>query len=309
MAPFNKFPEYFLCIAKEKSISRAAELLHVSQPYLSQHLIKLEKSLGVTLFDRSQTPISITPAGQLYLNYLESSFQLSRKLSADLSEIEAERENTLSLGLGSWRGSLLLPDILPAFRKKFPQVRISLHEHTISELYSFIDNNSVEMAIMNVNWITHKRYVREVISTEKILLVMNKNHHLIERVRREHASTGQVDLKALQDECFILLQPGIVCGDAVNAYLDRNKVFPSNRILTTNNSTVTNLVAENFGICFMNEAGRRYASRLGCFEFFDLNSKDLEVPLAAVYKADTFLSPVARNFIDMTKEFYSGVRV
>lgn len=306
MTPFNRFPEYFMTVAKMKSISKAAGVLHVSQPYLSQHIIRLEKALGAELFDRGKSPIELTDAGQLYLNYLESSFQLSRKLASDLDNICCEHENTLSIGLGSWRGSMLLPDILPTFRRKFPNVKISVHEHTISELYNFIDSERVEFAMMNVNWITRKGYVREVMRTEKIYLVANREHEAASRIRAQIAQTGKVELKSLENELFILLQPGIVCGDAVFSYLDRNKVFISDSILTTNNSTVVNLVAEGMGLCFLNEAVKKYASRPDCLEFFDLNSKDLEVPLAAVYKANTFLSPAARNFIDMTKEFYGS---
>ena len=63
---FVKNPEYFLTIAKERSISRAAERLYLSQPYLSQYLAKLESNLGVMLLDRSHTPLSMTPAGELF---------------------------------------------------------------------------------------------------------------------------------------------------------------------------------------------------------------------------------------------------
>ena len=68
---FVKNPEYFMTIVKERSISRAAERLYLSQPYLSQYLAKLENSLGVTLLDRSHTPLRLTGAGEQFHAYLE----------------------------------------------------------------------------------------------------------------------------------------------------------------------------------------------------------------------------------------------
>lgn len=68
---FVKNPEYFLTIVKERSISRAADRLYLSQPYLSQYLAKLEANLGVTLLDRSHTPLQLTAAGELFHAYLE----------------------------------------------------------------------------------------------------------------------------------------------------------------------------------------------------------------------------------------------
>ena len=69
---FVKNPEYFITIANERSISKSAEKLYLSQPYLSQYLAKLEANLGVTLLDRSHTPLRLMPAGELFLAYLES---------------------------------------------------------------------------------------------------------------------------------------------------------------------------------------------------------------------------------------------
>ena len=67
---FVKNPEYFLAIVKERSISKAADRLYLSQPYLSQYLAKLEANLGVTLLDRSHTPLRLTAAGELFLHPL-----------------------------------------------------------------------------------------------------------------------------------------------------------------------------------------------------------------------------------------------
>ena len=81
---FVKNPEYFLTIVKERSISRAADRLYLSQPYLSQYLAKLEANLGVTLLDRSHTPLQLTAAGELFHAYLERQGYLDRQLESDL---------------------------------------------------------------------------------------------------------------------------------------------------------------------------------------------------------------------------------
>ena len=84
---FVKNPEYFLTIVKERSISRAAERLYLSQPYLSQYLAKLEHNLGVVLLDRSHTPLKLTAAGELFQAYLERQDFLDRQLVSDLRDL------------------------------------------------------------------------------------------------------------------------------------------------------------------------------------------------------------------------------
>ena len=108
---FVKNPEYFLAIVKERSISKAAERLYLSQPYLSQYLAKLESNLGVVLLDRSHTPLQLTEAGELFHAYLERQGYLDRQLESDLRDLQAQKRQNLHIGVSTWRGSTLLPDI------------------------------------------------------------------------------------------------------------------------------------------------------------------------------------------------------
>ena len=88
---FVKNPEYFLTIVKERSISKAAERLYLSQPYLSQYLAKLENTLGVTLLDRSHSPLTLTPAGEVFHAYLERHGYLNRQLVSDLQDLKDKK--------------------------------------------------------------------------------------------------------------------------------------------------------------------------------------------------------------------------
>ena len=120
---FVKNPEYFLTIAKERSISRAAERLYLSQPYLSQYLAKLEANLGVMLLDRSHSPLRLTPAGEVFHAYLERQDYLDRQLVSDLRDLQNKKRPMLHIGVSPWRGSVLLPDILPRLPRSIRMFR------------------------------------------------------------------------------------------------------------------------------------------------------------------------------------------
>ena len=120
----DRNPEYFLAIASEKSISKAAERLHISQPYLSQYVIHLEKEFGVRLLDRTKSPLALTAAGKVYANYLEDSSQLYEQLLQDFTRLNASRRQTLRVAMSNWRASTLLPSILP-FRRSTPRPILS----------------------------------------------------------------------------------------------------------------------------------------------------------------------------------------
>ena len=116
---YTKNPEYFLTVAREGSISRAAEKLYLSQPYLSQCIGRLEQELQMKLFDRSHTPLVLTDAGRLYLSYLEGVGNLTGKFESQIEELRTGSRQILNVGMTPWRGSVLLPDILPAYAAAF----------------------------------------------------------------------------------------------------------------------------------------------------------------------------------------------
>ena len=142
---FVKNPEYFITIANERSISKSAEKLYLSQPYLSQYLAKLEANLGVTLLDRSHTPLRLMPAGELFLAYLESQRYLDRQLEDDLRQLQDHRQQTLHIGVATWRGSILLPDLLPAFSQRCPDVKVVLHELPAPQLGELVADNVTDL--------------------------------------------------------------------------------------------------------------------------------------------------------------------
>ena len=301
---YLKNPEYFLMIARERSISKAAERLFLSQPYLSQYLAKLEGNLGVTLFDRSRNPLRITEAGRLFQAYLESQGHLDRQLESELRELKDNARQVIHIGLAVWRGSTLLPDILPVFTRLHPEVEIVLHETPASELEKLIEENVTDFCIMHIPADT-SQLTYELIMQERILLVGNRSHPLLAGVESTLSDPRPFDITLLHDEQFIMLPAGWRLSQVIGNMLDTHQMSLRRRpIFTTNNTTAANLVAENMGFTFLPETGARRSYNLDKLAFFTIDDPPLACPLAIVYKKNGFISPAARAFIDVTRDYY-----
>ena len=174
---FVKNPEYFLTIVKERSISKAAERLYLSQPYLSQYLAKLENTLGVVLLDRSHSPLSLTPAGEVFHAYLERQGYLDRQLVSDLQDLKDKKRPMLHIGVSPWRGSTLLPDILPRFAEEYPDVQVVLHEVPVPDLVDLAAGSVIDFCIMHIPTdLSELTY--ELVMQERIFLLSHKDHPL-----------------------------------------------------------------------------------------------------------------------------------
>lgn len=304
---FNKTPEYFLTVASEGSFSKAAEKLFISQPYLSQHVIRLEEAFGVRLLDRRRTPLQLTEAGRVYANYLESSAQLYQKLLGDFATINASREQTLRIGLSNWRAGTLLPDVLPEYGARCPQVRLDVQERPTNELYRLVSDGEVDLAVMNTSLETPGTITLETIVYERILLVGNRRNPATQALLEQQKQRGRLDLHPLEGERFILMRPEIFLSARVLNYLDKEQVVLRNVTYGTNTTTALNLTAQNYGFCFVNETGIRTAPNRGDLVFFDLDTPDMVHPLCALYKKNSYLRPIARTFIDVTIAFYRSL--
>ena len=304
MMLINKNPEYFLTVAEVRSISKAAEKLFVSQPYLSRHIIRLEEELHVKLLNREKVPLQLTPAGEIYANYLESSKQMYHKLEKDLEAVSDLRKRTLRIGFSNWRASTLLPEILPDFVAAYPEVGLELVEVPNSQLYGLIAEEKVDFAIMNTMMDAPDYVVSETIMYERILLVGNRNDPMAAALDERRKAGKPLDLHFLEDARVILLNPDTALATRVNNYLDSQRIVLKNIVYSMNATTALGLTAHNFGFCFLNETGVHAAPSPEELLFFDLQSDDLAYPLCVIYKKKSYLTPIVQELIKTMVDFY-----
>lgn len=299
-------PDYFLAIAREGNISRAAQRLYISQSSLSQHLSRLENELGVQLFDRSQFPMRLTPAGQVYKEYLESHQTLYQKMLADINSNHIRK---ISVGVGTWRGAILLPQVLPEFLRRHPEAEIHLDElPTVNELVPALEQGWIDFAVRNTGPEgLPQSIISENILNEQIRLVMRKDHPLTQTFLEQSSRDEGIDLHLLESERYICREPSIPLGRHIDNFLSRKRLNFPKRLVTLNNNTALRLTAAGVGFCFMLETGL-LAELSDELISFDLASPDLALPLTLLYKSGNYLSPLTQELMEQIRAYYRKFR-
>lgn len=175
--------EHFVAVASEMNFSRAALRVHVVQSALSTSIAKLEKELGVELFDRSRQQIAITPAGELFREHATRVLQSVRLAKDSMSDYRGELTGTVDLGSLITFGRLDVPKVLGNFHRSHPLVRIRLQQsQTGSMAYlSAINDGSLDLALVSSPTRFPPRVEMELLSEEPMLFVCRRDHHLAER--------------------------------------------------------------------------------------------------------------------------------
>ncbi|MDO3678099.1 LysR family transcriptional regulator [Paenibacillus ehimensis] len=240
--------QYALQIAIDKNFSRAAEKLHIAQPSLSQQLSKLEKELGVLLFQRTTNSVEVTYAGTRFVEKAQKILDMVEQLKQEMEDISQMRRGKLVVGSLPITGAHVLPLVLPVFQERYPEIDIVLVEETTSNLEQLTASGQADISLLSLPLIDDSLDYEPVIE-EEIVLAVPPQHPLAARLT--DGANKTVDIAELREEPFIALKRGQgfrqiaieLCNDAG---FTPNIVFESSNI-----ETVQSLVAAGMGIAFI----------------------------------------------------------
>lgn len=258
--------QYVITIAEEKSITKAAKKLFISQPSLSLSIQSLEKETGITLFERNHGEITLTYAGSLFYEWAVSTLHSHRQLTTKLNDLAEDRRHLIRFGISPHRSLLLLPEILKQFYQDFPDCEIRLTESPTYQLKKMLDNNELDFMVDIPNPDT-LNYQNEVLIEEKILLAVpaslleNSPDLLFSELPEKKDSCAEkhscniktINLTNLSDYPFILLPPDHVIGSISRKICEAASFYPDVRLTCRKLDMALALAASQLGAAFVPE--------------------------------------------------------
>ncbi len=143
-----KESNYIYEVYRCRSFSKAAEHLFISQPSLSAMVKRVEKEIGMPLFDRSCNPIQLTDAGRFYISHVEKIRQIQTEMEDYFQSLADGETGTLKIGSSSFYCEYSLPILLRAFRQKYPDIEIDLQETTTNQdLYRLLKTGELDLVL------------------------------------------------------------------------------------------------------------------------------------------------------------------
>ena len=139
---------YFLMAAREENITKAAQLLHVTQPTLSRQLMQLEEELGVRLFHRSRHNIVLTDEGMLLKRRAQELVSLADKTKRELSREEGAVTGEIAIGSGELHSVQFLAEMLASFRKRYPLIHYEFYSGNSDNIKERIERGILDIGIL-----------------------------------------------------------------------------------------------------------------------------------------------------------------
>ncbi len=140
--------EYYLMVAREENITRAAEMLHITQPTLSRQIAQMEDELGVKLFHRGKHNITLTEDGLLLKRRAQEMVELAEKTKKELTHDAKDLGGTISIGSGEAKSMHLLAGMLAGFRRKYPKVNFDIYSATSDAIKERIEKGLIDIGLL-----------------------------------------------------------------------------------------------------------------------------------------------------------------
>ena len=286
---------YFLTVVREESITRAAEVLHITQPTLSRQLAQMEEEVGVKLFDRGTRKISLTDEGMLLRRRAEEIIDLSDKTIRELLTREEQVEGVVSIGGGELGAMEQVVELCGTFQRKYPRVRFDIYTATADVVKERVERGNLDIGILLEPIDIEKfEYIRFA-GREQWVVLMRKNDPL--------AQFDTIHAEQLESLPLILPRRLNVRSELANWFGDRfaqlNIAYTGN--LTTNTALI---VQKGYGYAIVVDGSLPFGERA------EVVSRPLSPTLSAsvvfAWKREQPLTTVTKKFIEHAKCF-SGI--
>lgn len=285
--------EYFAMVARLQHVSRAADRLGISQPALSRSIHRLERDLGVELFERSGRAIRLTRAGEEFLPYAERALQELSQGRRVLNDLQGSTAQTIALGFLHTLGVEFVPKLVRAFKLQRPDVGFDFDQNASHVILRKLEEGDLDLCFAS-GPIDDARLTWERLVDEEVIVIVPKGHRL--------AARRSVQIRELADEQFISYKSGLTMRELGDDLCSSAGFGAKIAFEGDEPGTVGGFVAAGLGIAIVpaDTSPVRHTVRLR------ISAPMVKRSLGIVWATNRYLSAAARAFRDHAIERYKA---
>ena len=284
--------ETLLVVAEEKSFTKAASILSLTQPAVSNHISLLEKEIGVKIFFRNKGEVKITPEGEIVVKYAKRIKNLYKRMFDKISELDRQITK-LRVGITHTAESNEIAEILAKFGISYGNINITIITDSIKNLYEMLENYEIDFAI-----IEGRRQVADLnylmLDTDYLVCILSNNNPLSKK--------SMVSLSDLKKEHIILRLPESETRKLFEATLTSMNDSIDNfdvSIEVDNIATIKDLIRKDLGVSVLPQSACMDEIRKGKITALPIENLSMVRETNIVYNKDFARLDIIRDFVDL----------
>ena len=277
------------------SFTKAADVLHMTQPAVTFQIRQLEEHFNTRLFDRTHNRITLTVAGELVKSHADLIISQYGEMDNEIRKLTGDVLGPLVIGASTTIGQYVIPRVLGDYQAKFPEVTMRLYVTNTLGVIHMVENNEIDIGIVE-GPINNKNLVTEVCWQDELLLVTPPGHAL--------AGPEPVRPDEIMQYSFISREEGSGTRQVISEYLTENKLSFSDMILAMefgSSESIKSAVAAGLGISILSIATLDKELSLGLLEETSL-TPSLKRSFTIVYQKQKFRLRAMEEFLIFAKD-------
>lgn len=286
--------EYFSEVARQLSFTKAALILHVSQPSLSKTIKSVEEELGVTLFYRSSKQLELTDAGKAVLVNTKIVLESFKNLTSELTDILELKKGEIRIGIPPIIGAAFFSKLISQFKKVYPTVEIILTEVGTKQIKQEVEEGSVDIGL--ICNLPNQSDSFEIINLliDPLMLIVQRENPI--------ASKKIAYFSDLENESFILYRKDFSLHDRIMEECLKNGFYPNVVCESSQKDFIIEMVEAKLGVALLPCKICREIRNEG-IKTLPLDKSNLKLELGMIWKKNKYLPFVVREFISLTQQF------
>jgi DNA-binding transcriptional LysR family regulator len=305
---------YVYQVYKEKSFSKAAQKLFISQPSLSATVKRVEDKIGYPIFDRSTKPLTLTECGARYIQAVEQIMAIENDFETFINDWGDLKTGQLKLGGSALYSSWVFPPLVGRFTAKYPQVTVELIERRSPELTVLLQKGLLDLTIDN-SILDKESFDRKVFRVEHLLLTVPANlpvnvrakaYQIPERSIEDGSflkqATAPVPLEWFDGESFVLLKPNNNTRTRADALFEKYGITPKVAFELDQQFTSYNVSCTGAGISFISDTLIARVPANPRVVFYKLDKELSTRKIYFYWKAGRYVSRAMEEFFKLAEE-------
>ena len=301
--------QYIYEVYKERSFSKAAANLYISQPSLSAAVKKVEEKIGAPIFDRSVSPIQLTECGEHYIRSVEEIMEIQHRFENYLNDLNELKTGQIAIGGSNLFASYILPPMIARFTQKYPLVKIHLVEADTPQLMDQLFRGSLDLVIDNCQFpeaVYHPHFLAE----ETLLLAVPRSFPsnqrnqacqlTLEDIRQNRHLETDFPCISLQDfagDPFIFLRSGNDTRSRAEKICQIEGVTPNVILKLDQQVTAFNICRYGMGVTFVGDTLLKHIPDARECCFYKLDNPQTRRSIFFYYKQTRFVTRAMEEFI------------
>lgn len=285
----------FVTVAEQASFTRAADLLHMTQPAVSNHILSLEKAMGAKLLERSNKYVKLNKAGDIVYHHAKQILNLYTRMENLLDDLSHTASGVLRIGSSYTFGEYILPHVIAQLRQNYPLIQPSITIENSKHIIESVLHHELDVGIIEGGDFSATRVTIKPFMEDKMSIVMGPEHPLHKKEK--------LTATDLENETWIIREEGSGTRALQDAAFQQLGIDPEKTMAFGSNQVIKESIEAGLGVSLLSETTMRKELEWGSLALLKIDGFPMTRHFSWVLPDESFFTKSTEVFIDLIQGF------